>query len=81
MEDYWNQQYFQGVLPPHVLASEAAMQRFVAQTPQAIGYLPYCQVDAQLRVVLLIGSGGRVLPESEQPVCSSQPPPAAADRP
>ena len=38
-EEYWNQQYFQGVLPPHVLASEAAVLRFVSETPHSVGYL------------------------------------------
>lgn len=39
MEDYWREMYFNGVLPPHVVASEAAVELFVAGTPGAIGYL------------------------------------------
>lgn len=60
-EDYWNQQYFQGVLPPHVLESETAVLRFVAGTAHAVGYLSYCAVDASLRVVLVVDEQGRVL--------------------
>lgn len=62
LEAYWNQQYFQGLLPPHVLASEAAVGRFVAGTANAVGYLPACALPAGLRAVLLIDADNRVLP-------------------
>jgi hypothetical protein len=61
LEEYWNEQYFHGLLPPHVVASESAMARFVAETEGAIGYLPYCSVDRRLRVVLLVTADGRVV--------------------
>lgn len=61
LEDYWNQQYFQGLLPPHVLASEAAVLRFVSETRHAIGYLPFCAPREGVRVVLVIDADGRVL--------------------
>jgi hypothetical protein len=51
MEAYWNERYFHGVSPPHVVASSEAMLRFVASTPNAIGYVLSCQVDE--RVVIL----------------------------
>ena len=70
LEAYWNQQYFQGVLPPHVLASETAVRRFVAQTENAIGYLSACAVDDSLRVVVLIDANGNLLPAAQRPVCS-----------
>lgn len=67
LQDYWNKQYFQGVSPPYVLASEDAVVRFVAKTPGAIGYVAACQVDASVRVVMTIalppGSG------AEAPAC------------
>ena len=50
-DDYWNRQYFQGVSPPYVLASQQAVVRFVAATPGAIGYVASCYVDASVRVV------------------------------
>lgn len=62
LEEYWNEQYFHGVLPPHVLASEEAVLRFVSDTDTAIGYLSYCAVDQRLRPVLLIAADGRLLP-------------------
>lgn len=70
MDDYWNEQYFHGVLPPHVLASENAVLRFVASTAHAIGYLGHCAVDGSVRVLLLIDGDGRVLPaDAPAPSC------------
>lgn len=52
LANYWNRQYFEGVLPPATLASTAAMRRYVASDPNAIGYLPAAEVDRSVRVVL-----------------------------
>ncbi|MFG6486216.1 hypothetical protein ACG04R_05995 [Roseateles sp. BYS78W] len=54
MQDYWNDQYFHGVLPPAVLASEEAVIRFVASTPGAIGYVSSCTQDKRVIVVALV---------------------------
>lgn len=54
LEAYWNELYFQGISPPHVLASPAAVRRFVAATPGAIGYVPDCALDGSVAVVLRI---------------------------
>lgn len=51
MEAYWNIQYFQGINPPHVLASEEAMLRFIASTTGAIGYVLPCHVDERVQVI------------------------------
>ena len=51
METFWNERYFHGVAPPHVVASLEAMLRFVAGTAGAIGYVPACAVDARVKVV------------------------------
>lgn len=59
-EEFWNEQYFHGVLPPHVLASAAAMRRFVADTATAIGYLSACDLDASVRPVLEVAGDGRI---------------------
>ncbi len=56
LQDYWNDQYFHGVLPPPVLASEEAVLRFVASTPGAVGYISACNVDRRVNVVALIQS-------------------------
>lgn len=49
---YWNERYFQGVLPPSTLASAAAVRRYVAADRNAIGYIRSDQVDDSVRVVL-----------------------------
>jgi ABC-type phosphate transport system substrate-binding protein len=56
LQAYWNKEYFHGVLPPIVLASEEAVMRFVAETPGAIGYVSNCMVDKRVAVVLLISN-------------------------
>lgn len=55
-EDFWRDQYFHGVLPPHVVASEDAVVRFVASTPGAIGYVSTCPKTEGVVVVMTIGS-------------------------
>lgn len=54
LDAYWNERYFHGVSPPHVVTSVEAMLRFVARTPGAIGYVPACRVDSRVRVVLTL---------------------------
>jgi len=54
LQDYWNQRYFQGVAPPHVLRSQEAMVQFVAKTPGAIGYIAACCLDERVKKVLAI---------------------------
>jgi hypothetical protein len=49
---YWNQQYFQGVLPPVTLSSSAAVKRYVAAERNAIGYIEAGDADDSVRVVL-----------------------------
>lgn len=71
LEEYWNQQYFQGVLPPHVVGSEQAMLLFVAATAHAIGYAGACYAEPGLRTVLLIDPAGELRPADQQPVCAT----------
>lgn len=54
MEEYWNEQYFQGVNPPEVLSSEEAVLRFVVSTPGAVGYVRASRVDPRIKILLLI---------------------------
>ncbi len=69
-QDYWNEQYFQGVRPPHMLRSEGAVVRFVLETAGAIAYLPYCGLDPRLHAALLIAADGRRLNPAQRPSCS-----------
>ncbi len=57
-EQYWNEQYFNGITPPPVVASQEAMLRFVATTPGAIGYVARCRVDRRVRVLLELPAPG-----------------------
>lgn len=57
MDDYWRDLYFNGVLPPFVLGSEEAVIRFVAATPNAIGYVSHCAVDKRVRVLMQLEGG------------------------
>ncbi len=52
MARFWSEQYFNGISPPHVVDSQEAMLRFIANTPGAIGYIVECKVDKRVRVVL-----------------------------
>lgn len=52
LETYWNEQYFNGITPPHVVASEEAMLRFVTNTPGAIGYILPCHLDNRVQIIL-----------------------------
>jgi len=51
LESYWNEQYFQGIVPPHVVVSEEAMLRFVTSTAGAIGYILPCHLDERVQVI------------------------------
>jgi hypothetical protein len=55
LDNYWNELYFQGIRPPHVVASAAAMLRFVAETRHALGYVPACQLQAGRPQVAVLG--------------------------
>jgi hypothetical protein len=63
MEKYWNDMYFHGVSPPHVLTSTEAVLRFVAETPGAVGYVPLCSADSRVSIALVISSNGRISDE------------------
>ncbi|HHJ18735.1 MAG TPA: hypothetical protein ENJ84_02720, partial [Gammaproteobacteria bacterium] len=38
MAAFWNERYFEGISPPHVVDSQEAVLRFVSRIPGAIGY-------------------------------------------
>ncbi len=54
LADYWNRRYFDGVMPPATLASTAAVRRYVAADRRAIGYVPADEVNASVRVILVL---------------------------
>ena len=56
--NYWNREYFRGVLPPITFASDESVLRFVASDPRAVGYVPVSLVDDTVRVAARIGGHG-----------------------
>ena len=56
--EYWNVQYYHGISPPHVVNSQEAVLRFVADTPGAIGYISACKADKRVNVVGWIDENG-----------------------
>lgn len=58
--DYWNELYYHGTSPPHVVVSQEAMLRYVTDTPGAIGYVEGCKVDARVKVLLWLLPDGSV---------------------
>jgi hypothetical protein len=49
---YWNGRYFEGIRPPVVLPSAAAVRAYLAAEPGAVGYLPADEVDDTCKVLL-----------------------------
>lgn len=56
--EHWNELYFHGISPPHVVNSQEAMLRYVAETSGAIGYIDACLVDGRVRELAWIDSNG-----------------------
>jgi hypothetical protein len=54
MVAYWNGRYFEGITPPQVLPSSAAIRLFLAAELGAIAYLPLADVDATCRTLLVL---------------------------
>jgi hypothetical protein len=52
---YWNTRYFEGVTPPAIVRSAAAVRAYLAAEPDAIAYLPVGDVDETCRVILVLG--------------------------
>jgi len=51
---YWDEQYFQGILPPITLSSDEAVRRYVATDRNAVGYVRATAVDATVHVALTL---------------------------
>jgi ABC-type phosphate transport system substrate-binding protein len=67
--DYWNGQYFNGILPPYSVQSEEAVLRYVAQTKGAIGYIDACQLDERVAPILWIIHSKLTATEPQQLNC------------
>jgi hypothetical protein len=51
---YWNARYFEGITPPAVLPTPAAVRAYVADEPNAIGYVPADEAGTDCRVVMVL---------------------------
>jgi hypothetical protein len=51
---YWEARYFEGITPPAVLQSPAAIRAYLAAEPTAIGYVPLADVDDTCRTLLVL---------------------------
>ena len=51
---YWNARYFEGLTPPPVLPSAAAVRAYLAAEPAAIAYLLLEEVDDDSRTLLVL---------------------------
>ena len=51
---YWNARYFEGITPPTVLPSSAAIRGYLAAEPAAIAYVPLEEVKATVRTLLVL---------------------------
>lgn len=54
LTSYWNARYFEGIRPPVVLSSPAAVRAYLRAEPAAIGYLPRSEVDDSCRILLTL---------------------------
>ncbi|MDP1658275.1 MAG: hypothetical protein Q8L73_02855 [Methylotenera sp.] len=67
--DYWNGLYFHGISPPHVVSSQEAMLRSVADTPGAIGYIDACKLDDRVKPLAWISAERKVLTTAPELNC------------
>jgi hypothetical protein len=54
LASYWSARYFEGITPPMVLPSPAAIRAYLAVEPAAIAYVPAAEVDDTCRTLLLL---------------------------
>lgn len=67
--NYWNGLYFHGISPPHVIDSQEAMLRFVADTAGAIGYIDACKLDDRVKALAWINADGNLLNNAPELNC------------
>jgi len=49
---YWSARYFEGITPPAVVSSPAAIRAYLNAEPGAVAYLPATEVDETCRFLL-----------------------------
>jgi hypothetical protein len=56
--EYWNEAYYLGITPPHVIGSEDAAIKFVEVTPNAIAYINACKLTDAVKAIAWITAEG-----------------------
>jgi len=59
--EYWNEAYYHGITPPHVIGSEDAAIKFVEVTPNAIAYIDACKLTDAVKPIAWITPDGSLL--------------------
>jgi hypothetical protein len=67
--EYWNELYFHGTSPPHVVNSQEAMLRYVAETNGAIGYIDACLLDTRVKAVVWVDTDGSLVDSTPSIYC------------
>jgi ABC-type phosphate transport system substrate-binding protein len=62
--EYWNEAYYHGITPPHVVGSEDAAIMFVAITPSAIAYINACKLNDAVKAIAWLAPDGSMLQQS-----------------
>ncbi len=51
---YWNEKYYEGIVPPVVLKSQEAVKRFLQNVKGSIGYLTKDYLDKNLKIKCIL---------------------------
>ena len=51
---YWNEKYYEGVVPPVVLKSQKAVKKFLQNVEGSIGYLTKDYLDKSLKIKCIL---------------------------
>lgn len=67
--EYWNEAYYHGITPPHVVGSEDAAIKFVEITPSAIAYVNACKLNDAVKVIVWLATDGSILQQQPNLNC------------
>lgn len=68
--EYWNEAYYHGITPPHVVGSEDAAIKFVEMTPSAIAYINACKLTDAVKAIAWVASDGSMFQQSPNLNCA-----------
>ncbi len=68
--EYWNEAYYHGLSPPHVVGSEEAAIKFVEITPNAIAYINACKLTDEVKAIAWLTADGNFLLQAPNLNCT-----------